>query len=137
MPDGWEMVDVTEDGRTEAEMAVCAAYSPECRGRLEWHHAVTKSRIKRAFKYGALWDEGIGHAIPASRYAPVTFTDAHHTTLDDMLGDTRNRVWLCQAHHERVTNGRLEVELPGSVYEFADEFGFRAQLENDQARRAA
>lgn len=40
-------------------------------------------------------------------------------------------------HHELVTNGRLKVELPESVWEFAREFGLDAQLENDLARAKA
>jgi hypothetical protein len=129
------MVDVTgEDGVTEAEMAVCAAFSPECHGVLEWHHAVKQQRIKRAFPHGAIW--GLSWH-PATRYSPVTHGSPVTRTLDDILGDTRNRVWLCSRHHELVTNGRLEIELPESVWEFAADFGFTAGLENDEARRAA
>ena len=119
----------------------CQLESPECRGRLEWHHAIKQQRIRREFKWGA-WARpqytlpGPGAWVPAHRSEPVTRSHATALTLDDILGDTRNRVWLCSFHHEKVTNGRLKVELPESVWEFAREHGLEAQLENDIARAA-
>lgn len=106
-----------------------------CLGRLEWHHAVTKDRLKRAFPHGAIIDyhERPRRYIPASRM----WSPDPDVTLDAILGDTRNRVWLCGAHHEKVTNARLAVDLPESVWEFAREYGLDAPLENDIARRVA
>lgn len=121
----------------------CAAFSPECHGRLEFHHAVRQQRIKREFPHGA-WRARSGafkrqqawHPIPRSTLLSDIAIDPEFAALSDILGDTRNRIWLCQAHHERLHNKRFELELPESVLEFAAEFGFTAALEND-ARRAA
>jgi hypothetical protein len=116
----------------------CAMFSPECHGRLEWHHAIKQQRLKRTFPHGARWaQQGLASRwVPADRYGPVSRYGIGARTLDDILGDTRNRVFLCTRHHELVTNGRLKVELPPSVWRFAEEFGLTAQLEND-IRRAA
>jgi hypothetical protein len=111
-----------------------------CSGRLEWHHAIKQQRLKREFKHGAvIWlDPGSSQRwVPAFRTNAVREDTAFRRTLDSILGDTRNRVWLCSHHHELVTNGRLEPPLPDEVWEFADEFGLTAQLENDLARRNA
>lgn len=115
---------------------MCAAFSPECHGRLEWHHAVSRNRLKRQFPRGA-WRYGNG-AEPFSPVPRGLRVEGHIQLrlLDEILGDTRNRIWICSFHHERLTNGRLKVELPESVHEFAADFGFTAALEND-ARRAA
>jgi hypothetical protein len=115
----------------------CQLQGPECRGRLEWHHAVKQQRLKREFKHGAFRYDISKPWLPAKRFAPASTSDQWNRTLDDILGDTRNRVWLCSHHHELVTNGRLEPPLPDEVWEFADEFGLTAQLENDLARRNA
>jgi hypothetical protein len=56
-------------------------------------------------------------------------------TLRELLGDERNRVWLCTAHHEKVSNGRLYLEPPESALEFAEEYGFTAELDADRMRR--
>lgn len=108
-----------------------------CGGRLEWDHVVKQHRIKREYKHGAVWSQG--RFWPASRYdrVGVSRNAFFEKTLDDILGDTRNRRWLCTRHHELVTNHRVEAPIPGSVWEFAAEFGFTAQLENDIARRSA
>lgn len=120
-------------------MSHCVFNNGECDGRLEWHHAIKQQRIKREFKYGALHNGDLATPewVPASRHDPVSATDAYGLTLDHILGDPRNRVWLCSHHHELVTNGRLDVELPESVWVFARKFGLAAQLENDLARRGA
>jgi hypothetical protein len=118
----------------------CVFAGKDCAGRLEWHHAIKQQRLRREFKYGArrdsIYHRPNGLWVPAHRVAPVTQTLYGQRTLDDILGDTRNRIFLCSHHHELVTNGRLKVEIPESVYEFAREFGLEAQLEND-LRRAA
>lgn len=124
------------------ETVSCAAYSPECHGRLEWHHALSQSRLKRKFKYGAVWEEPCEHSssgywLPTSRYTPIERSSGRHLALSDILGDTRNRIWACSYHHEKITNARIRVELPESVHEFAAEFGFTAALENDARRTAA
>lgn len=110
----------------------CAFAGPDCEGRLEWHHCLTKNRLKRMFPYGGSREPGDRQWYPISRLGPGTQT----IPLTEILGDARNRVWLCSHHHELVTNGRLKVELPESVWEFAREFGLAAQLENDIARAA-
>lgn len=116
----------------------CALADKGCAGRLEWHHAIKQQRLKREFKYGA-WRHFSGRQawFAASRYDPVTRRTIESRTLDDIVGDPRNRVWLCSHHHELVTNGRLKLELPESVWEFAREFGLVGMLENDLARRVA
>jgi hypothetical protein len=73
---------------------------------------------------------------PAQRWEPVKESHMLTKTLDDILGDTRNRIWLCSHHHELVTNGRVEAPLPDSVWIFAKEFGLEGMLDNDIARRA-
>lgn len=109
---------------------ICQFADGDCAGRLEWHHAIKQQRLRREFRYGAWRVDGDRWWVPASRGAdPDLF-------LDQILGDPRNRVFLCTHHHELVTNGRLTVELPDSVWEFAREFGLTGMLEND-LRRAA
>jgi hypothetical protein len=113
--------------------------SRECAGRLEWHHAVKQQRLRREFPVGA-WRLTHGDVTwkriePRWPVPPIVPNEV--VSLDDILGDPRNRVWLCSHHHELVTNGRLDVALPRSVWEFAREFGLDAQLENDLARRSA
>lgn len=109
----------------------------KCEGRLQWHHAIKQQRLKRGFPWGA-W-RGLAQTWqPIGRYdLTPRGGDIEMIPLADILGDARNRVWVCSHHHELVTNGRLHVELPQSVWEFADEYGLRAMLENDLARRAA
>lgn len=115
----------------------CALASKDCAGRLEWHHVIKQQRLRREFKYGAFeiptWQLTAASEqvwSPAHRYADPDLS------LDSILGDTRNRIFLCSHHHELVTNGRVKVELPDSVWEFAREFGLEGMLEND-LRRAA
>lgn len=108
-----------------------------CEPPLEWHHAVKQQRLKREFRYGALWAHGARVWVPAGRYDRVEERcDCYGKTLDQLLGDPRNRVWLCKRHHELVTNHRLKVVLPESVWVFAREYGLEGMLEND-LRRAA
>lgn len=113
-------------------------YNGECGGAIRWHHPVTQSRLKREFKYGAIWLIKAGHWVPCSRYDPVIFSTPGMTcALKDIISDQRNRVWICDTHHERLHNGRFYIdELPESVWIFAREFGLDAALENDLARRA-
>jgi hypothetical protein len=114
----------------------CQLQDGSCGGRLEWHHAIKQQRLRREFRYGGVWAQG--RFWPGSRYAPVT--ESRYgllVTLDDILGDERNRVFLCSHHHELVTNGRLEPPLPDEVWVFAREFGLTGMLENDLARRNA
>ena len=115
----------------------CVLANSECRGRLEWHHAVKQQRLKREFKYGAVWKIRDAKWIPCSHYDPVVYSqEGFARSLYDILGDPRNRIWLCSAHHEKLTNARVQVPIPESVWEFCDEFGLRAMLENDLARAA-
>jgi hypothetical protein len=115
----------------------CVLADGECAGRLEWHHAIKQQRLKRKFPLGAYFGKGLGWQ-PVTRFGLLQdwYVGYPIKPLDEILGDTRNRVWLCSHHHEKVTNGRLKVELPESVWEFAAEFGLTAQLENDLARQA-
>lgn len=104
-----------------------------CSGRIQWHHVYPKSRLKKQFKYGAFRFSAAGNRFyPASRH-----TADPELTLDDILGDPRNRMWLCaEGHHEPVTNHRLHPSVPDSVWEFCADFGLTAELENDIARAA-
>ncbi len=111
----------------------CALADKDCRGRLEWHHAVKQQRLRREFKYGAYRSSPDFAWSPLTRHGPPNggwdyWPDYALRTLDDILGDPRNRVWLCSHHHELTTNGRVQPELPDSVWEFA---------RNDIARRSA
>lgn len=117
----------------------CAMASEDCQGRLERHHAFPKSRLKREFPRGAyrpMWSDEAWTAV--DRYGiwriPI---NTEMMSLGRILADPRNLIFLCQAHHERVTNHREYTDIPDSVYEFVDEFGLRQQLENDLARRVA
>lgn len=113
-----------------------------CEPPLQWHHAIKQQRLKRAFPRGAwrsLPDMSVWRPVPRGGLVAVMDGGIPCGTclgLDDILGDTRNRIWLCSRHHELVTNGRLKVQLPESVWLFAAEFGLTAQLENDIARSA-
>lgn len=117
----------------------CQFASGACRGRIEWHHCVAKNRLKRMFPIGATPSFYRADA-PNQRWRPLNRFEGPPTQADlplkDILGDTRNRVFLCSHHHELVTNGRLKVELPDSVWAFAAEFGLTGMLEND-LRKAA
>ena len=113
-----------------------------CSGRIQWHHVYPKARLKKQFKYGARRAFSNGEWKAASRTLPVTpesrakwpFTEL---TLDEIIADPRNRMWLCaEGHHERVTNGRLHPPVPESVWAFCRDFNLTAQLENDIARAA-
>lgn len=112
----------------------------ECLGMIEWHHVIKQQRLRNHFKYGAYWNPEVGHWRPRLR----TDTDGYLKTLgfdrlillDDIIGDERNRMWLCsEAAHEPVTNARIHVVVPEPVWQFADEYGLRGMLENDLARQ--
>jgi hypothetical protein len=118
----------------------CQLQDGECRGRLEWHHAIKQQRLKRKFAWGAFWLPTELRWVPGSRTWPASECKRigyEVRELADILGDERNRVWLCSHHHELVTNSRLEPPLPESVWVFAREFGLTGMLENDLARRNA
>lgn len=111
----------------------CALAGLECQPPIEWHHVITKNRLKRQFPLGA-WRERYtdGTWRPITRSMNTDFLDTK--TLNLILGDKRNRVWLCTYHHELLTNARLWLKPPQSVWEFAADFGLTGQLENDVAR---
>lgn len=115
----------------------CALADKGCRGRLEWHHAIKQQRLRREFKHGAYSWLGKWRPLPRPALQSNVYPHLARLSLDDILGDPRNRIWLCSHHHELTTNGRLEVELPEPVWEFAREFGLVGALENDLARRVA
>ncbi len=110
----------------------CVLADGECYGRLEWHHVVKQQRLRREFPHGAALRPA---EVGARCWVRPNYGEAPSLTLADILGDTRNRVWLCKHHHKLVTNHRVDVPLPDSVWEFAREFGLDAALENDLARR--
>jgi hypothetical protein len=109
-----------------------------CQGRLERHHVFPKERLKRQFKYGAFRYDIGKPWLPAKRFAPALTSDQWNRSLDDILTDPRNLIWLCsEGHHERVTNHRKYTDIPDSVWEFCKDYGLTAELENDLARRVA
>jgi hypothetical protein len=55
----------------------------------------------------------------APRHQAAACVDHLVTTLDLILGDRRNRVFLCPDHHELVEKGALRVQVPESVWEVA------------------
>lgn len=115
-------------------------YNGECGGQIRWHHPVKQQRLKRQFPLGAWrWPgQDVWKAISRFGVDYPEDPDIQIRLLPQILGDTRNRVWICDTHHERLHNGRFYIdELPDSVWEFARSFGLDAQLENDLARRAA
>lgn len=114
----------------------CQFANEDCAGRLEWHHVVKQQRLKREFRYGAWRHPGEATYRPIGRHGVRSIHETEHLSLTQILGDPRNRVWVCSFHHERISNGRVKVELPDSVWEFARAFGLEGMLEND-LRRAA
>lgn len=107
---------------------------PPCRGWSEWHHVVIQQRIKGRYPRGAVYDAELASWRPLKR-GEVTHPWVAHKTQDELLGDERNRIWLCVGHHELVTNHRVYPRTPAAALEFAQEFGFAADLEADEARR--
>jgi hypothetical protein len=109
----------------------------ECKGVLEWHHVIKQQRLKSKFRYGAYWSQQDGGGWePSDRFTPIDFDEEECVTLDSIIADTRNRMWLCsEGAHEPVTNARLRVVVPESVWEFAREYGLVAMVENDLARQ--
>lgn len=94
-------------------------HNGECGGRIRWHHPVTKNRLKRAFPRGAWQLDGntdFPPWQPIGRHGPPTDADVLTRTLSDILGDTRNQVWICDVHSELG-------QLPDSAQEFCREFG--------------
>lgn len=116
-----------------------AGGADDCSGRLEWHHVIKQQRLKAKFRHGARWDWRRQCWMPADRHDPITdaqaAADTHVITLELVLGDRRNRVWMCVRHHELVTKGMLKSPVPSSVFELAREFGIDGMLENDLARQ--
>ena len=105
-----------------------------CEGRVEWHHVVKQQRLRREFRYGARYDVERAVYVPATRYSAVVHSTTGRRTLDSILGDRRNLLWLCHHHHELVTAGRITLEVPDSVWRFASEYGLTGMLENDLAK---
>ena len=107
-----------------------------CSGKVEWHHVVTKNLIKRRFKWGAWRRFGSDEPWTPGRRGVFPSGHIEYRSLDDILVDPRNRVWLCsEGAHEPVTNARLRLRVPASVWMFAADFGFTAALENDLAKQ--
>ena len=101
-------------------MTECVFHGVDCRGRLQWHHVVPQQRIKRLHK-----------SVVAAyrRGGPKPWACSRAIT------DERNRVWLCVYHHGEVEAKRLYVDPPGSVLEFAREYGLEWSLEGDESKR--
>lgn len=116
----------------------CALGPDSCGGPLEWHHPILQQRIRDRFRRGA-WRPEFSDEVwqPVGKLGIPADVDAEMMTARDICGDTRNRIVLCDDHHDRLHNGRLEAELPEQVWKFAREFGLDAQLENDLARKRA
>lgn len=90
-----------------------------CRGRLQAHHIIERQRLQ------TLHDRArIGKRIYGSgRYDwPILLA-----SLDDLIADARNGLWLCEWHHPRAPELTAE-ELPESVYEFASDYDLLDQL---------
>lgn len=126
-------------------MTCALAGNPICecspRYTIQWHHVYPKGLLKAAFRWGA-WVFGGG--VPgraASRLdmdnEALRSTDAILVPLDVILADPRNRLWICEAHHERVSNARVYTDIPGSVWEFCRDFGLVGSMENRLAKQAA
>src|SRR6185295_11989270 len=118
----------------------CALAGPDhvCVGVIEWHHVFPKARLKKQFKYGAYRPLDGGSWVPLDRYATNTNVWLEVRSLDEIIADPRNRMWLCsEGAHEPVTNARIYPAIPQSVWDFCRDYGLTAQLENDLARRSA
>jgi hypothetical protein len=117
----------------------CALGPHGCQGELEWHHVVKQQWIRKAFRYGAV-------VMPAVRPGGAAFAACRRgqepdLSLEAILADERNLVWLCKGHHERITQAsrneraRLDARMPEQVWEFAWQFGFAGLLLNDIDKR--
>jgi hypothetical protein len=54
-----------------------------------------------------------------------------YISLASILGDGRNRIWLCDRHHQLVTNARIYIPRSAmqSVEEFARDYGLEGWLD--------
>lgn len=125
----------TPKRRSEIEKQAQAAWNEnlgECLACLEMglhtpaqvgHHAILRQRLRRY----------VETRIYQERLGPGEGT----TLMADVCWDTANRVPLCNRHHEKHHDGtayRLpRACLPDSVYGFAAEHGFEADIERDYA----
>lgn len=100
---------------------------------LQWHHPIKQQRLKHLFPRGAIFDVDLLRWKPIDKGTTVSGR-SQVRTLAELLGDARNRVWICERHHELVTKGRIYVTFPSSVWAFARELGLDGMLENDLAR---
>lgn len=103
------------------------------------HHVVRQQRIRRRFPYGAYREPDGSPWRRVDRHGldPDLDVGVEQLSLARILADPRNLMRVCKGHHDRVTGAALYAAVPESVWEFAREFGFVAELENDLARRAA
>lgn len=110
-----------------------------CGGPPQRHHVVKGQWIKRQYPYGAYRLPGELGWRRIDRYGldPELDGGVERLSRNQILRDNRNLMDVCRDHHERVTGHRLYEQIPQSVWAFADEFGFRAMLENNLDRRAA
>lgn len=67
-----------------------------------------------------------------SRNEPYGISELREVGITKLIADERNRLWLCDRHHQRVEKGndllRLS-EIPVPVFRFAYEFGLEAALD--------
>lgn len=99
----------------------CALHGPDCDGRLQNHHVVSRQRLRRAWK---------------AAKAEERRTGVRAWSITAAINDERNLTALCVHHHMQVEAKRVRVPVSEGAWAFAAEYGLDAMLAED-LRRAA
>src|SRR4051812_17634686 len=101
-----------------------------CHGPLQWHHVIKQQRIRKEFPYGATLRYGALRG-DSEKWRPAVRHEDAERRVDDILGDPRNRIWLCDRHHQFVTNARIYIprSAMAEVEEFAKDYGLEGWLD--------
>ena len=100
-------------------------------GRYDAHHCLPKSKLKRAFPFGA-WLTDDGALTPIPRHDAHDVERPVDVTLADLLMDPRNGVMMGRWHHDQLEVWAFRPTLddvPRAAVEFAREVGMLVELE--------